>query len=283
MIKLALFFVVQLCMLNQIKAQGGSEWNGMKPEDSLLSIKDMILRASEIGKQDSSAADKIFKMAIQKSISANDPYNTGKAFYERGEMYFQHRNYNKSLGAFISAKEYFAKSNSEAELGYVNFKIGRTQYYRGNYKLASGHLFFALQVAKQLKLKNLESDVVEYMGILYHVMPNPGFESSSLLQKSLAIKKQLKDQNGELRILEKLGAVYYDQKKFDSSLFCSKSSIILAEKLQLIYDANLSWLNQIPALLRLNMQDDAKMNLDYIKTKVLDSADLNMRLRFYIQ
>lgn len=283
MIKLVLFFVAHLCMLNQIWAQVGIEWNDVKPADSLLSIKEMILRASEIGRRDSSVADKIFRMALQKAIIAHDPYNAGKVFYEMGEMYFQHRNYNKSLGAFISAKDYFVKSNSEAELGYVNFKIGRTQYYRGNYKLASGHLFFALQVAKQLKLKNLESDVVEYMGILYHVMPNPGYQSSSLLQKSLAIKKQLNDQNGELRILEKLSAVYYDQKKFDSALYCSESSIRLAEKLHLTYDANLSCLNQIPALLRSNMQVDAKRNLYYIKTRVLDSADLNIRLRYYIQ
>ena len=270
----------------QLAAQDGRGLKSVKEKtaaDSLLSIGQMILKAKEIGKKDTSAADKIFRIAIARAVKANDLYNAGKAYYEIGEMYFQHKNHNKSLGAFINAKAYFVKSGSEKEEAFANFRLGRQQYYRGNYKLAAGHLSYAMRSAKKLKLTNLQSDVLEYMGILYHVMPSPGYQSNHLLKKSLEIKQQLKDQNGELRIFEKLTGIYYDQRKFDSALFYSKASVALAEKLGLKYDADLSRLNQIPSLLRLNKQAEAKEKLSFIKTHVFDSSDLNMNIRYYIQ
>jgi two-component system, sensor histidine kinase PdtaS len=282
-----LFFpVIQLCMLAQVAAQDGSQLSGVKGKingDSLLIISQLILKANEIGIKDTLAADKIFRIAIAKAIKAGDDYNTGKAYAEMGEMYFRHKNHNKSFGAFLYAKEYFVKSGSQKEIAVTNFKLGRQQYYRGNYKISSGHLSYALQLAKQHKLKKLESDILEYMGILYHVMPVPGYQSSSLLRKSLQIKEQLKDQNGELRILEKLTGVYYDQKKFDSSLYYSNSAVALSEKLNLLYDANLSRLDQIPALLRLNNYAEAKEKLSFVKTHEFTSSDLNMSIRYYIQ
>jgi two-component system, sensor histidine kinase PdtaS len=282
-----LFFpVIQLCMLAQVAAQDGSKLSGIKEKingDSLLTISQLISKANEIGIKDTTAADKIFKKAIAKTIKAGDDYNTGKAYAEMGEMYFLHKNHNRSFGAFFKAKEYFVKSGSQKEIAVANFKLGRQQYYRGNYKISSGHLSYAMQLAKQLKLKNLESDILEYMGILYHVMPVPEYQSSNLLKKSLEIKQQLKDQNGELHILEKLAGVYYDQKKFDSSLYYSNASVVLAEKLNLLYDANLSRLDQIPALLRLDKHAEAKEKLFFIKTNKFDSADLNISIRYYTQ
>jgi two-component system, sensor histidine kinase PdtaS len=282
-----LFFpVIQLCMLAQVAAQDGSKLSGIKEKingDSLLTISQLISKANEIGIKDTTAADKIFKKAIAKTIKAGDDYNTGKAYAEMGEMYFLHKNHNRSFGAFFKAKEYFVKSGSQKEIAVANFKLGRQQYYRGNYKISSGHLSYAMQLAKQQKLKNLESDILEYMGILYHVMPVPEYQSSNLLKKSLEIKQQLKDQNGELHILEKLAGVYYDQKKFDSSLYYSNASVVLAEKLNLLYDANLSRLDQIPALLRLDKYAEAKEKLFFIKTNKFDSADLNISIRYYTQ
>jgi two-component system, sensor histidine kinase PdtaS len=284
--KRLLFPVIQLCMLAQVAAQDGSKLSGIKEKingDSLLTISQLILKAKEVGKKDTSAADKIFRKAVAKAIKAGDDYNTGKAYAEMGEMYFLHKNHNRSFGAFFKAKEYFVKSGSQKEIAVTNFKLGRQQYYRGNYKISSGHLSYAMQLAKQLKLKSLESDILEYMGILYHVMPVPEYQSSNLLKKSLEIKQQLKDQNGKLHILEKLAGVYYDQKKFDSSLYYNDASVALAEKLNLLYDANLSRLDQIPSLLRLGKYTEANEKLFYVKTNKFDSADLNISIRYYTQ
>jgi two-component system, sensor histidine kinase PdtaS len=284
--KRPLILVIQLCMLAQLAAQEGREQNNIKEKtsaDSSLSIGQMILKAKVIGKQDTSAADKIFRAAIEKAIKAKDPYNAGKAYYEMGEMYFHHKNHNRSFGAFFNAKEYFIKAGSENEIAFTNFKIGRQQYYRGNYKIASGHLSYAMRLAKQLKLKSLESDILEYMGILYHVMPAPGYASSNLLKKSLEIKQQLKDQNGELRILEKLAGICYDQQQFDSAFLYGDSSIALAEKLGLKYDADLSRLSQIPSLLRLKKEAEVKEKLYFLKKNMQDSSDLNLHIRYYIQ
>lgn len=282
-----LFFpVIQLCVLTQLAAQDGRGLAGLKEKntgDSLLTIDQLILKAKETGKKDTSAADKIFRKAIAKAIKAGDDYNTGKAYAELGEMYFLHKKHHKSFGAFLNSKEYFSKSGSKKEIAVTNFKLGRQQYYRGNYKISSGHLSYAMQLAKQLKLKKLEADILEYMGILYHVMPSPEYNSSALLKKSVEIKEQLNDPVGKLHIMEKLAGVYYDQKKFDSSLYYSNASVALAEKINLQYDANLSRLDQIPALLRLGKYDEAKEKLFFVKKDRFDSADLNISIRYYTQ
>lgn len=283
--KRAFILVIQFCMLAQLAAQEEKVLKNAKniSADSLLSTGHIILKAKEIGRQDTTAADNLFRLAITKATEADDPYNAGKAYYEMGEMYFHHKNHNKSFGAFINAKEYFVKSGSEKMTAYANFAIGRQQYYRGNYKLAAGHLTYAMRLSKPLKLKSLEANVLEYLGILYHVMPNPGYHSTALLQKALGIKQQLNDQNGELHIREKLSGIYYDEQKFDSALYYGHSSVILAEKLGLNYDANLSRLSQVTSLLRLGKRVEAKEKIHFIKTYVLDSSDLNMRIRYYIQ
>ena len=66
--KLAFFPVIQLCMLVQLAAQDGRELSGVKGKtigDSLLTINQLILKAKETGKKDTSAADKIFRKAIE--------------------------------------------------------------------------------------------------------------------------------------------------------------------------------------------------------------------------
>jgi two-component system, sensor histidine kinase PdtaS len=274
----AMFFI--FCVAT---AQEKKELFSREDTSGTAYIIELINKAKEIGKKDTVAADKIFRSAIAKAINTNDNYNAGIAYSEMGEMYFHHKNHNKSFGGFLNAKDFFVKNGSEKEIAITNFKLGRQQYYRGNYKISSGHLSFAMHLAKQLKLKKLESDILEYMGILYHAMPVPEYQSSNLLNKSLEIKQQLKDQNGELHILKKLGGVYYDQKKFDSSLYCSNASVALAEKLNLKYDANLSRLDQIPALLRLNNYAEAKEKLSHVKINKFASSDLNMSIRYYIQ
>ncbi|MFT4152212.1 histidine kinase dimerization/phosphoacceptor domain -containing protein [Parafilimonas sp.] len=210
----------------------------------------------------------------------NDFYSAGNAFYEMGEMYFLHNNHNKALGGFINAKKYFIESKSDNEIALINFKIGRD---RGNYKLSGMHLSYALRLAKQFRLKDMEADILEYMGLLYHVMPNLALHSNQTLRRALEIKQRLNDKKGALRILEKLAAVYYDQKKFDSALYFNSKAILLAEALKLSYDANLCRLSQVSFLLRLGNITKAKETLDLIKTHLSDTAYLNITIRYMIQ
>ncbi|MBC7828892.1 MAG: sensor histidine kinase [Chitinophagaceae bacterium] len=278
--------VVQFLMLLQIEAQEGRKLNKSQEQkltDTPVDIRKMIVNAIEVGKHDSSSADKIFRRAIEKAKRANDLHGTGEAYYEMGEMYYRYKNHNKSFGAFFNAKEYFVKADSKNEIATTNFTLGRQQFYRGNYKIAAGHLNFAMREAKKLHLQKLEADVLEYMGILYHVMPNPVSKSSDLLRKSLYIKQKINDQSGAFHIGETLAEVYYDEKNFDSALYFSRSSVLLAEKLGLNYEANLARLHQIRYLLRLNKQEDAKGMLYSIKEKVFDSSDLNISIRYYTQ
>ncbi len=282
--KRAIILAFQICLTLPLIAQedGKNRFEGKKAADT-SNINVIISRAKEIGKVDSSAADKIFRLAIKKAIKDNDHYSAGKAFYQMGEMYYRFKNHNKSFGAFFNAKEYFIKARSRKDIAYTNFSLGRQQYYRGNYKISAGHLTYAMREAKQMKLKELESDVLQYLGILYHVMPNPRYTSSHLLRKALEIKQSINDKTGALQILKTLGDVYYYDKKFDSALYFTAASIELAKAFGLTYDVSLAQLQQIPPLLRLNKQNEARIQLGKIRESALDTFDLNISIRYYIQ
>jgi two-component sensor histidine kinase len=97
------------------------------------------------------------------------------------------------------------------------------------------------------------------------------------------LKQKINDDVGSLHVVETLAGVYYDDKKFDSALHFYKYSIVLAESLGLEYEATLAKLHLVPSLLRLNKHQQARSNLYAIKEHVLDSSDLNMNIRYYIQ
>ena len=273
--KRAAIFAFQICLALSLVAQ--------KEKGDTSQIAATINKARQLGKVDSSAADKIFRIAIKTAVETNDPYHAGKAYYELGEMYYRFKNHNKSFGAFFNAKEYFVKAGSRNEIAYTNFALGRQQYFRGNYKISAGHLNYAMREAKQLQLRELESDVLEYLGILYHVMPNPRYTSSSLLRQALEIKQRIDDKTGALQILKTLGEVYYDNRRFDSALYFNTAAVNAARKLGLKYDAILAELQKVPALLRINEGKKALTILDNIRESSLDTSDLNISIRYYIQ
>src|ERR1700751_4320006 len=69
-------------------------------KDSISAINAIIARAVEIGKHDSSAAEILFRSAINKSNRNDDPFLAGKAYYEMAQMFYQYKNHNRSFGAF---------------------------------------------------------------------------------------------------------------------------------------------------------------------------------------
>lgn len=251
-------------------------------QDDSVQISTLIENGIQTGKKDSSAARRIFLEAVDKAGKAGEPYLAGKALYEMGQMYFSRKDHNRSFGAFYNARDNFSKAGARKEVAQANFGMGREQYFRGNYKVAAGHLNFAMREAKILQLTKLESDVLEYLGILYHVMPGTARQSIAHLQKSFLIKEKLNDRRSMLRMLEKLGDVYYDNRYFDSSLHCLNQSIDLATVLKLHHDADLSRLNRAGTLIRLDKMKEAEKDLRYIADKK-DTTDLNITIRYFIQ
>jgi two-component sensor histidine kinase len=245
-------------------------------------INQLIEKAVQIGKKDTTAAALIFLDAIAKAQKDNNLYLTGKAFYEMGQMYFAHKNHNHSFGSYFNAREYFVKAGARKETAHTLFGMGRQQYLRGNYKVAAGHLNFAMREARLLKLHNLESDALEYLGLLYHVMPGTDQKSIAHFKRSYQIKSTLKDRKGMLRMLQKLGDVYYQQKYFDSALQCIQQSIDMAGVLGLDHDVNISRLDKAGTLIRMNKMKEADHELRYIAFEA-DTSDFNIRLRYNIQ
>ncbi|MFI5155605.1 MAG: histidine kinase dimerization/phosphoacceptor domain -containing protein [Chitinophagales bacterium] len=251
-------------------------------KDSIQVINLMIEKAIRIGKQDSSKAESIFHNAVKKANQVGDPYLAGKAYYEMGQMFYEYKNHNHSFGAFFNARPFFIKAGAKKELAYTLYGLGREQYYRGNYKVAAEHLNFAMLQADTMKLRELESDALEYLGILYHLMPGTELESIAQFKKAFSIKEKLGDKRGMLRMLEKLGEVYYDQKKFDSSLIFLTQSISLALSLNLRQDADISRLERVATLIQLHKLEDAKKDLDWVSANS-DTVDLNIMVRYLTQ
>ena len=227
-------------------------------KDVAAQIDTLIEHGIKTGKKDSAAARQIFLEAMYKADKAGEPHLAGKALYEMGQMYFACKDHNRSFGAFYNARDHFSKAGSRKEIAQSVFGMGREQYFRGNYKVAAGHLNVAMREAKILQLPVIESDVLEYLGILYHVMPGTTPQSIAHLKKSFLIKEKLNDRRSMLRMLEKLGDVYYDNGYFDSSLQYLDKSIVLATDMKLHHDADLSRLNRAGTLIRLNKMNEAE-------------------------
>jgi tetratricopeptide (TPR) repeat protein len=276
----AFLLLLQLCTAQD---KSGLKDKSLNQGELPSAIAKMIDSAINTGKTDTTAADKIFKEAIAKSKKINNDYLAGKAFYEMGEMYFHHKNHNRSFGSFFNARDYFQKAGAEKEVAYTLFGLGRQQYFRGNYKVATGHLNYAIRAAKKFKLLALESDALGYLGILYHVMPGTGYQGTDYLKRSLLIKKRLNDNNGMLRMMEKLADVYYRQKNFDSALLYLNLSIKKATSLKLFHDADLSRLNRVGTYIRLNNMKEAEKELADVIATTTDTGDQNIMIRYYIQ
>lgn len=242
-----------------------------------------IREASITGIKDTVAATKTFMEVIRQAQNSGNHFLAGKAYYEMGNMFFNHKNHNRSFGAYINARSHFNLINAEVEEAYTLFGLGRQQYYRGNYKTAASHLNFAMRAARKYKLRGLEADAMEYLGILYHVMPGTEFQSAELLKKALFLKEKLQDDKGTLRIMEKLGDVYSRQKHYDSALKYLNHSIQLATRLGLYHDADLSKLNRIGVYISLHRMTIAGEDLDKIIAQTNDTNDTNIMIRYYVQ
>ena len=257
---------------------GGREWMFK----DTVTVNALIARAKHVGLTDSSEGDKIFRVAISKAKASGDFFSAGKAYYEMGEMYFRYKNHNKSFGAFFNAKENFVSAAARKEIAYTNFALGRQQYYRGNYKLSAAHLTYAMREARLLKLKKLESDILEYLGILYHVMPGAGATAAQPLMQAIEIKNKIHDSTGSLNTMQLLAGIFYDEHKYDSALYFSNRALGLAQRLKLVYNIDLIQLQRIPILLRLHQHQEARSILQSI-SNTLDTANLNLRIRYSIQ
>lgn len=266
------FLICFILLLNKATAQ----------DKNAAAINALIEKGIEAGKKDSAAANKLFTEAYEAAEKANDIYLAGKAYYEMGVMYSAYKNHNRSFGAYYNARDFFTRAKARKEIAYANFGMGKEQYFRGNYKVAAGHLNYAMRDAKLLQLPRLESDALEYLGTLYHVMPGTERQSVDHFKKSYQINEKLKDRKGMLRMLQKLGDAYYQYKYFDSSLYFLNQSIELATTLQLLHDADISRLNRAGTFIRLQRIDEAERDLNYVAAKN-DTTDLNIIIRYFIQ
>lgn len=253
----------------------------------LLPVLSFLLSALPLqaqDKNDTSAAEVILRARIKEATSTNNPYLAGKAYYDMAQLFAAQKNHNRAFGAYFNARQYFNQAGAGArkDVAYTLLGLGREQYYRGNYKVAAEHLNFAMREAETMKLTDLESEALEYLGILYHVMPGTNIESIMQFKKAFGIKERLNDRKGMLRMLEKLAEAYYDQKHFDSALTCLDQAITLAASLNLNDDADISRLDRAGTLIYLHRPDDAKKDIDYIAAHG-DTSDLNIGIRYFTQ
>lgn len=246
-------------------------------------LQPKIESAKIIGEHDTTHARKMFLDIIERAHKSANDHAAAKAYLAMGEMYFTHKNHNRSFGAYFNARPLFNKiKGTEKEQAATQFGMGRAQYYRGNYKVAAQHLSFALKESQQQRMLSLQSDCLEYLGILFHVMPLTNNQDISHFKKALLVKETLGDKKGMLRMLEKLGDCYFDMKRYDSALYFIDQAGSMSNQLRLTHDANITKLNRAGVLIRLNRLPDALKEIETIEQHA-DTSDLNINIRLHIQ
>jgi two-component sensor histidine kinase len=274
-------FLMPASSLAQENEQGGKLHN-RTADPAYRRLLRAIDTAERVGLTDTlSAESRYLKIIAEAKHSAFD-YIVGQAYYKMGEMYFSHKNHNRSFGSFFNARDNFKKVGAKKELAYTLFGLGRQQYFRGNYKVATQHLNFAVSQARGLKLAQLESDALEYMGILFRVMPTMTTEGIAEFKRALSIKGKLNDHKGMLRMMQKLGAVYYEREMYDTALQYLDASVNLSQYLGLKHDEAIARLNRAGAYIQSGNIKKAGSDIDEIRLKA-DTLDMNINVRLHIQ
>jgi tetratricopeptide (TPR) repeat protein len=250
-------------------------------KDSLVVIEQMINDGKTISATDTAKGLPLLRTAVAKANRLNLMTAEGKAWFALGEIQYVNKNYDRSINAYTRARNIFFKAGSHEEEALSYVYMARSQYYRGNYILASQNLNTAIYKAQNIHSKLAEAEAYEYLGLLYNFFQN--FKSGiSFSLKSLEAKKNIGDEVGYIRVANRLSDIYYDARKFDSALFYAKLALQSAEKKNLTTDIYLAHLSIAASNTRLKKMKEAQQEIAVLREKNIPAADINFLIRYYV-
>lgn len=254
---------------------------GSRLSDSLQIAGQLLEGDRALAKNDTAAAMRIYAAARTQARKLGMIYLDARASLRIGDFYYANEVYHRAFGNYTQAKNLFINNESDETVAEVTIALARTQYHRGNYRLAVNNFVEALQMARKLENKNYEAEALENLGLLYNSFQ--GFnEGTAYYIKALKIKEGLSDQKGAARIAQVLGETYYRKRLFDSALYFSGLARNGAEKAGMLTEAYMADINSAMSLIRLKKWDQAQAILQQLSTHIYNNQDENRRLRYEI-
>lgn len=254
---------------------------GSRLSDSLQIAGQLLEGDRALAKNDTAAAMRIYAAARTQARKLGMIYQDARASLKIGDFYYANEVYHRAFGNYTQAKNLFINNESDETVAEVTIALARTQYHRGNYRLAVNNFVEALQMARKLENKNYEAEALENLGLLYNSFQ--GFnEGTAYYIKALKIKEGLSDQKGAARIAQVLGETYYRKRLFDSALYFSGVARNGAEKAGMLTEAYMADINSAMSLIRLKKWDQAQAILQQLSTHIYNNQDENRRLRYEI-
>lgn len=271
-------FIFLLAAIQATKGQGPVQ----KLSSDSLEILQLLAKGDEaVARKDTAAAFRTYSIARNRARKLNLTMLEVRTSMKIGDMFYAFETYHRAFGNYNQAKNAFINGEADETVAEVTIALARTQYHRGNYRLAVNNFVEALQLARALNNKVLEAEALENLGLLYNSFQ--GFnEGTGYYIKAYKIELSINDEKGAARVAQVLGETYYRKRMFDSSLYYSDLASTMAAKNGLSTETYMAELNKAMSYIRLKKWKEAETILNQLGNRVYNNQDENRRLRYEI-
>lgn len=271
---LPFIFILVTCAA-KLAAQGNSVPDSVQIERMIES------GARAVAANDTATATRLLLRARDQASKLQLPALEARAARIAGNMFYSYEIYQRAFANYTIAKNIYSERGSESELAEMTIALARTQYHRGNYRLAVNNFVEALQLARKLNNKGYEAEALENLGLLYNSFQ--GFnEGTGYYKRAYAVKKSIGDEKGAVRVAQILGETYYRKRMFDSAYYFSSAAAADAGKTGLATEAFMTRLNMGMSLIRKKEWKQAQDILSRLTLPADPKQNVNSSLRYDI-
>lgn len=249
--------------------------------DSLYILQQIKEGESAIARNDTATGLRLLNQARSQARKTGLIYLDARASLRIGDLYYGYEIYHRAFGNYTQAKNLFINGEDDNMVAEITIALARTQYHRGNYRLAVNNFVEALQLAKKLNNKSLEAEALENLGLLYNSFQ--GFnEGTGYYNKAYQVKLHINDTKGAARVAQILGETYYRKRMYDSALYFSALAHKGAMQTGMTTEAYMADINSAMSLIRLKNWNEAESILKQLSGHIYNNQDENRRLRYEI-
>ncbi len=164
--------------------------------------------------------------ALGKAIALNPELI--HAYYLKGLMHANQRDYQKALETWKKGKEVAAGLNDLELQGMMTANVGHTYYDIGQWQKAISFQQEAIKVVQEIVDQKQEEKLLSDLAASYRSLDNPK-EALELYQKALIIAKRIGDGQFEESLLGKMSAVFGDMSSYSKSIGYASKALQMAE------------------------------------------------------
>ncbi len=136
--------------------------NNVETAESLMSLGNTAQSMN-----DYAGSLKYYNEAVPYSKKEGDAYTQGLINENMGLLYFNHKEFEKAMQHFLSAKDFYTRLNGKTDLGYILADIAETDSALNNLQKSIDTYNEALQLAREIGLKDLEQGILSGLSNVY--------------------------------------------------------------------------------------------------------------------